>query len=55
LLLDHLRHHLFDRFCNRLLNCYLEVLLGLYQLLQRIHLHVQVCKLLRELLKVVNQ
>jgi hypothetical protein len=55
LLLDHLRHNLFDRFCNRLLNCYLEVLLGLNQLLQRIHLHVQVCKLLRKLLKVVNQ
>ena len=55
MLLDHLRHNLFDRFCNRLLNCYLEVLLGLYQLLQGIHLHVQVCKFLRKLLKVVNQ
>jgi len=54
LLLDHLRQGLLDSFGDCLLDQDLQILLRLDLLLQRVHLHVQISKLLGQLLEILN-
>lgn len=54
LLFDDLWQGCLDCLCNSLLNLDLEVFLGLDLLLQAVHLHVQLCKFLVQLLVVFN-